>query len=96
VCVCLDVPPSHHGCPVFTRSVYSQDKAINAISDGQNPGSVLMRLAFGTHDEAEKSDWGAAVEEAEARSPAQLRVHVYQARELPAADEDGALDPCVM
>ncbi|MCO5110336.1 MAG: C2 domain-containing protein 3 [Burkholderiaceae bacterium] len=70
-----------------------EDIAVNAISDDDSAGSVLLRLGVGPLGEAVTIDWRAELRELEVRKPFELRVHVFQGRKLPAADETGALDP---
>jgi hypothetical protein len=73
-----------------------EDQALNAIPDEEQPGSVLMRLGFGTVDSAAAvDDWEGEAEEAERLAPYEVRVHVYQGRNLIATDSNGSTDPWV-
>jgi hypothetical protein len=71
-----------------------EDPAQDALSDDEFPGNVLVRLGFGTEEEAEKVRMNHADRElVNKRTPYQVRVHVYQGRRLPPADSNGLLDP---
>ena len=71
-----------------------EDASLNAVPSDEQPGSILARLAFGTVDAAAGvDDWEGEVEEASLTAPYAVRVHVYQARELPATDANGSTDP---
>ncbi len=70
-----------------------EDKAINALSDDENPGSVLIKLGVGTVESASDNPWETDLEALSDLTPYQLRVHVYQGRNLPAADDNASLDP---
>lgn len=63
-----------------------------------SPGLVLAKLWLGSPDEAPpSSEWIDTVQAAALRlCMAQVRVRVYQARHLPAADASGACDPYVV
>ena len=66
-----------------------------------NPGAVLLQLGLGLSEDAVDPDlnmnWQEAplLKKAETLKPYCLRVYVYQARNLPASDENGLLDPYV-
>lgn len=70
-----------------------EDMAINALGDDESPGSVLLRIAVGPLHEAIAVDWSSDQRELEVQKPYELRVHVFQGRNLPPADDNGALDP---
>ena len=70
-----------------------EDKAINALSDDENPGSILIKLGVGTVEHASDNPWETDLEALSDLTPYQLRVHVYQGRNLPAADDNASLDP---
>eukprot|EP00602_Paraphysomonas_sp_CaronLab_P003319 CAMPEP_0185019240 /NCGR_PEP_ID=MMETSP1103-20130426/1865_1 /TAXON_ID=36769 /ORGANISM="Paraphysomonas bandaiensis, Strain Caron Lab Isolate" /LENGTH=1852 /DNA_ID=CAMNT_0027549443 /DNA_START=18 /DNA_END=5573 /DNA_ORIENTATION=+ len=72
-----------------------EDKSIDALDDGEFPGSVLIRLGFGPVEDAEatKLEWEQSVQRMRRRSPYQVRCHIYQGKDLPAADSNGLLDP---
>ncbi|CAE7652847.1 Dysf, partial [Symbiodinium microadriaticum] len=74
---------------------FKEDKSIDALDDGQFPGSVLIRLGFGTEEDAtdSKQEWDESIQRMKRRSPYQVRCHLYQGRDLPAADSNGLLDP---
>ena len=69
--------------------------ASNGLSDTDFPGTVLMRVALAPAEEAERHPWDNAqtIAELEKRNPCQVRVNVYSARGLPAADATGSADP---
>jgi len=74
-----------------------EDKSIDALNTGVFPGNVLLKVGFGTAEESEKraGEWRACLDSAKKASPYQVRVHMYQARDLPAADANGLCDPYV-
>lgn len=82
----------------FTNDVswisMKEDGSIDALADDEFPGNVLVRLGFGTIEEAERTPWDRSdTDAANKRVPYQLRVHIYQGRRLPPADSNGLLDP---
>jgi hypothetical protein len=72
-----------------------EDKLIDALSESVFPGQILMKLGFGPTSEVEKwkNDWDTILSNAKRFRPFQLRVHLYQARNLPASDSNGLSDP---
>ncbi|KAF1325644.1 Inositol polyphosphate 5-phosphatase, partial [Globisporangium splendens] len=71
-----------------------EDSSIDALADDEFPGNVLVRLGFGTEEDAHRTPWDRAdMDAVNKRVPYQLRVHVYQGRRLPPADSNGLLDP---
>lgn len=76
-----------------------EDKVIDPLKDGQFPGSVLVKIGFGPAIESESEEvveaWNTAVQEMNALVPTEVRVHLYQGRELMAADSNGLSDPYV-
>ena len=74
---------------------FKEDKSIDALDEGQFPGSVLVRLGFGVEEDAvqSKQEWDESIQRMKRRSPYQVRCHLYQGRDLPAADSNGLLDP---
>lgn len=74
---------------------FKEDKSIDMLDDGQFPGSVLIRLGFGSVEDAQatKQEWDESIQRMKRRSPYQVRCHLYQAQDLPAADSNGLLDP---
>lgn len=75
------------------------DPAVSALAPGVYPGSVLMRIGFGraTQRRPVKLDWELGLSRALASmQDYQLRVHLFQARNLPSADDNGAADPYVV
>jgi hypothetical protein len=82
-------PPTWH--------LLQEDKAIDALDDGDFPGSVLLKLGFGlerTYNELDKQ-WDIPRPVLQTRRPFQLRCHCYQARDLLAADSNGLADPFI-
>lgn len=77
--------------------LFQEDKHINALADAVFPGSILMKFGFGSKLESDISDneWRKSLDQARAVSPYQVRVHLYQGRDLPAADSNGLCDPYV-
>ena len=74
---------------------FEEDKALNALNDGQFPGSALIRFGVGTPELAQRTyqEWEAALHHSRRKTPYQLRCHIYQARSLPASDANGLMDP---
>ena len=72
-----------------------EDAALNALADDENPGNVLIKLGMGTDTSAAENPWETDLEALSDLTPYQLRVHVYQGRSLPAADDNGSIDPFV-
>jgi hypothetical protein len=72
-----------------------EDKSIDALDEGEFPGSVQILVAFGPSEDAEltKKEWKDCVQTMKIRQAYQLRVHLYQGRNLPAADDNGLSDP---
>lgn len=64
-----------------------------------NPGAILLKLGFGLSEDAMDPLFSWPEEEllrkVEERLPFCLRVYIYQARSLPASDENGLLDPYI-
>lgn len=74
-----------------------EDKSINALSDGIFPGNILIKLGFGLVQEAEatRQEWVNSLEKSLKTVPYQVRVHVYQCKNVPPADANGLADPFV-
>eukprot|EP01029_Cantina_marsupialis_P007661 TRINITY_DN1863_c0_g1_i1.p1 TRINITY_DN1863_c0_g1~~TRINITY_DN1863_c0_g1_i1.p1 ORF type:complete len:1949 (+),score=644.05 TRINITY_DN1863_c0_g1_i1:310-5847(+) len=70
-----------------------EDPAINALADCTTPGSILMRMGFGPSEESNKVQWDDDLSALDDKVPCQVRVHMYQARNLPSADSNGLMDP---
>ena len=72
-----------------------EDKALNALMDGEFPGTVLLRLGFGLKEDAVETEqeWQQSLQRMKRRSSYQVRCHLYQAKNLPAVDDNGLLDP---
>jgi hypothetical protein len=74
-----------------------EDKAIDCLEPGEFPGSILMKIGFGLVAEckATKSAWKQALADATRFTNYQVRVHLYQARNIPPANSNGLSDPFV-
>ncbi len=72
-----------------------EDKSIDALDKEVFPGTVLIKLGFGYADEAElkQESWKRALEKSRELTPYQMRIHVFQCRNIPAADSNGLSDP---
>lgn len=72
-----------------------EDKCIDALSKDVFPGNVLIKVGFGLFDDGVKAEdaWKRDLEMSKQAKPYQVRVHIYQARNLPAADANGLCDP---
>eukprot|EP01038_Epipyxis_sp_PR26KG_P004421 gene4421-6250_t len=72
-----------------------EDKSINALDDGMFPGNVLIKLGFGPADLAKESQdvWQKCYEMSKKSTEFQMRVHVYQCKDIPPADSNGLADP---
>ncbi|CAN0111503.1 unnamed protein product [Ascophyllum nodosum] len=72
-----------------------EDKVLDLLEEYEFPGSVLVRVGLGTLQAyAENRDkWKEEIQGLLRREPYELRVQVYQARNLPAADSNGLMDP---
>jgi hypothetical protein len=74
-----------------------EDKVIDALYDDDFPGSVLVKLGFGLLSEGENTEvlWKASLKESMSGRPYEVRVHIYQGKNLPAADSNGLSDPYI-
>jgi hypothetical protein len=74
-----------------------EDKSIDALPKDQFPGQVLLRLGFGPESESKETltQWRQTLDDARSLSSYQLRVHIFQGADLPAADSNGMSDPFV-
>lgn len=73
-----------------------EDAALDALADMQPTGSILGRIALGpVKDEAVDETWEDDIARAAEVASFEVRVHVYQARNLPAGDDTGSTDPYV-
>jgi hypothetical protein len=72
-----------------------EDKVLDALMDGEFPGTVQVRLGFGLKEDADacEQEWQQSLQRMRRRSSYQVRVHLYQAKDLPAVDDNGLLDP---
>lgn len=72
-----------------------EDKVLDALMDGEFPGTVLVRLGFGLKEDAMETEqeWQQSLQRMKRRSSYQVRCHLYQAKDLPAVDDNGLLDP---
>lgn len=74
-------------------------KRMGGVDLENNPGAVLLKLGLGLSEDAicPEFAWNEQVllKAATLKKPFAVRVYVYQARHLPASDENGLLDPYV-
>lgn len=74
-----------------------EDKSIDELAEDQFPGTVLIKLGFGPKRFANlpevKQEWLRSDQVSKTAKVYQLRVHVYQACDLPSADSNGLCDP---
>ncbi|CAM9300468.1 unnamed protein product, partial [Phaeothamnion confervicola] len=75
-----------------------EDKVLDCLNDGEFPGSLLLKIGFGPREAFLKTAraWEGELQLLRRKVPYQIRVHVYQARDLPAADDNGLMDPFLM
>ena len=73
-----------------------EDKVIDALNEGEFPGSVLLKIGFGDLADAQavEAEWDLKVR-LECMRKFLVRVNLYQGRDLPAADSNGLCDPVV-
>lgn len=74
----------------------AEDKANNRLDDEDFPGSLLVRMGIGSAELAAETnaDWNEeALNTFKIKENYAVRVHVYQGKDLPAADSDGMCDP---
>jgi hypothetical protein len=60
-----------------------------------HPGALLIKAGFGINEDAHEEQWIEDTDVFREKVITVLRVHIYQARDLPSADENGLLDPYV-
>jgi hypothetical protein len=60
------------------------------------PGTLLLKMGLATAAVAERVSWDGDVAAQHSWMAAHVRCHVFQARGLPAADDDGTIDPFVV
>jgi hypothetical protein len=74
-----------------------EDPGLNRLSDSEFPGALLVRLGFGLTTDATNEqhvrEWQRDVRKMQERELFEVRVHIYQAKELPPSDPDGSVDP---
>ncbi|CAN0172504.1 unnamed protein product, partial [Hapterophycus canaliculatus] len=68
---------------------------LDCLLEGQYPGSLLIKLGLGSLRDFSESaaEWQAEALKLRIRTSYLLRVHIYQGRDLPAADSNGLMDP---
>eukprot|EP00752_Nemacystus_decipiens_P012043 g10677.t1 len=81
------------GTPKWFR--LQEDKVLDCLYDNEFPGSVLVRIGFGPIESYvnNKSKWTDDFQGLLKKEPYELRVHLFQARNLPATDSNGLIDP---
>jgi hypothetical protein len=67
------------------------------LDDNDFPGNILIKLGFGFpgDEENERLHWADAEERLSVRQNYVLRMHVFQGKNLPVADDNGQSDPYV-
>jgi hypothetical protein len=75
-----------------------EDKVVNSINDGEFPGQVLLKIGLGSPEDANFAldEWQNALQDVREKSYFVVRVHVYQARDIEAADSNGLSDPYII
>jgi hypothetical protein len=78
-------------------TLLEEDKALDQLDDDQFPGSVLLKLGVGSIAAAQSSAkaWENQILSSRTKAAYQLRCHIYQASDLPPADDNGLLDPYI-
>ncbi|CAB1121421.1 unnamed protein product [Ectocarpus sp. CCAP 1310/34] len=81
------------GAPKWIR--LQEDKVLDLLVNNEFPGSVLIRMGLGPIESyiTNKSKWKDEIQGLLRREAYELRVHLYQARNLPSADSSGLIDP---
>eukprot|EP00941_MAST-03F_sp_MAST-3F-sp1_P004856 g4856.t1 len=72
------------------------DPAVGSVKGNGIAGAVLLNIGLCSKkalDPPVLPDWEEHAAACRVKSPYQLRVHVYQGRNLPSSDDDGSLDP---
>jgi hypothetical protein len=74
-----------------------EDKVVNALNDGEFPGSLLLKIGFGRAVDADNTvhDWDMCVQQLKTFTQYQMRVHVFQAADIEPADSNGLSDPYI-
>lgn len=81
--------------PQELRADKTREGTFSGVPEDDHPGALLVKMGFGSDDDAQEQPWSDELEMLKDRSPHVLRVHVYQARNLPSIDANGMLDPYV-
>lgn len=77
------------------RADKTREGSFSGLGEDDHPGALLIKMGLGLDEDAQEQPWSDELEMLRDRSPHVLRVHVYQARNLPSIDADGMLDPYV-
>jgi hypothetical protein len=74
-----------------------EDPGLNRLGDSEFPGALLLRLGFGlamdATNEQHVREWQRDIRKMQERELFEVRIHIYQAKELPPSDPDGSIDP---
>jgi hypothetical protein len=90
----VELLAEHFGAPPKFFHLQPDSARQSALGEAEYAGSVSIKLGFGRDEVARQNPWPDFSAQEELRAFC-LRVHVYQARSLPASDERGTLDPYV-
>jgi hypothetical protein len=67
------------------------------LADDVFPGAISLKLGFGPAELADSptvmADWKRSLEKSRELNSYQVRVHVFQCKNIPAADSNGLCDP---
>ncbi|CBN78812.1 conserved unknown protein [Ectocarpus siliculosus] len=81
------------GAPTWIR--LQEDKVLDLLVDNEFPGSVLIRMGLGPIESyiTNKSKWKDEIQGLLRREAYELRVHLYQGRNLPSAESSRLIHP---
>lgn len=84
---------------VLLKADKARTRAMGGVALTVNPGAVLIKFGLGLSEDALDPSFAwdelALRKKADDLLPYALRVYIFQARDLPASDENGLLDPYV-
>ena len=98
-CVCVDTQAADLVAKGFDAPAHwvqlHEDKAMGSLRDRDESGCALVRLGLGLPADAAANTWSDDLASISQKDDYQLRVHVYQARDLPSDNASGDMDPYV-